>query len=191
MMSDVTDVSLVKTKTKQEGFMYSMMETIQSIFQAAIIYVMSLILDNEGYSDSAPTQPLNVQWALRNICCALPSIGLLMIWLLGTIYPLNRAKHAKYVSQLKKYLRKGESVIFLDTKDRIFTGRGGGRIDLLKNEDQDENKFKLLSKARESKRQLTSTHHLNSKKSKRIHVGDSSEQSIGDNNHHHHTEENV
>jgi len=48
MMADVTDVALLRSKAKQEGIMFSSMETLQSIIQAAVGFVVFWRLDQIG-----------------------------------------------------------------------------------------------------------------------------------------------
>jgi len=174
MMADVTDVSLYKTKTKQEGFMYSAMETIQSVVQAVGVFVISTILDEDGYSNS-DEQSIKVQWSIRNINCIIPCLCLLLIWLMGSLYPLNRDKYTHYVKLLKKLLRKGQSVVFLDAKE-IGNPLAKGVLEWNQT-NVDGTKNRLLNRARESRRKLSSKNLR--PKVKRIHVGEStSEKSI-------------
>lgn len=48
MMADVTDVALLRYKAKQEGIMFSSMETFQSIIQALVGFLVFWRLDNIG-----------------------------------------------------------------------------------------------------------------------------------------------
>ena len=48
-MADVTDLALLKSKAKQEGLMFSVMETSQSIVQAVVGFLINWHLDKLGY----------------------------------------------------------------------------------------------------------------------------------------------
>lgn len=100
MMADVTDLALLKFKAKQEGAMYSAMETLQSIAQAATGFAVNWRLDELGYVNDG-TQPAEVQIYLRYYFCCIPAGVYILVWLLSLLYTLDRKKHRKILKDIQ------------------------------------------------------------------------------------------
>jgi len=101
MMADVTDVAFLRFKSKQEGFMFSVMETIQSIIQAVAGFLIGLRLDAVGYV-STGEQPAQVKLELRFLFCTIPIAVYLVVWLLGVCYPITRKRHCKILEDIRQ-----------------------------------------------------------------------------------------
>jgi len=100
MMADVTDEAFFRFHSRQEGFMFSMMETIQSVIQAVGGILIGLRLDAVGYAESGEQSDL-VKLELRYLFCTIPLAVYLLVWLLGAFYPINRAKHLDILEKIR------------------------------------------------------------------------------------------
>jgi hypothetical protein len=105
MMSDVTDEALLLMHEKHEGMMFSLMETLQSFLQASTMWVIGLILDRYGYTQTGAQQPYDVRQIIRYMFCFVPLVSFGVVWLLSFLYPITREKHKiilKRIRQLEK-----------------------------------------------------------------------------------------
>jgi len=114
MMADVTDLALLKSKSNQEGVMYSSMEIFQSILQAIALYFLGYILNAKGYISDLPSnerQPQPVRDVIRMLFCFIGLGAFGVVFLLSLLYRLSRKQHAQIrdqLDQLKDKSGKGE-----------------------------------------------------------------------------------
>eukprot|EP01129_Flabellula_baltica_P010838 TRINITY_DN4634_c0_g1_i1.p1 TRINITY_DN4634_c0_g1~~TRINITY_DN4634_c0_g1_i1.p1 ORF type:complete len:543 (-),score=77.76 TRINITY_DN4634_c0_g1_i1:48-1676(-) len=150
MMGDVTDLSLFKHKRKQEGFMFSAMEILQSVIQASAAYLINYVLDTIGYV-SEGEQPEDVKDAIRYLFCVIPVASLLIVWVLSALYPLNKKKHSDILRKIKKLGKKDELDLFGDTR-QLTVSKVSNISGIINFETEEEEKLakktkKVLSKS--------------------------------------------
>eukprot|EP01122_Echinamoeba_exundans_P006786 TRINITY_DN1975_c0_g2_i1.p1 TRINITY_DN1975_c0_g2~~TRINITY_DN1975_c0_g2_i1.p1 ORF type:complete len:554 (+),score=103.27 TRINITY_DN1975_c0_g2_i1:557-2218(+) len=101
MMSDVTDEALLIMHEKHEGMMFSLMETLQSFLQASTMWVIGLILDRYGYTQTGAQQPYDVRQIIRYMFCFVPLASFGVVWLLSFLYPITREKHKDILKRIR------------------------------------------------------------------------------------------
>lgn len=113
MMPDVIELDQLETGQRREGVFYGFMVLLQKFGLAFGLFVVGNILQNFGFKEALPGQPLPIQpesalLAIRYTVGPIPVICLILGIVLTYFYPITKEKHAEIMLKLQAKREKLE-----------------------------------------------------------------------------------
>jgi len=107
MLPDVVDLDELNTGQRREGIFYGFVVQTQKLCVAAAIFLVGKTLDWSGLiptvaTKAPPVQPESVLWAIRLIIGPIPTLVLIIGFVIAYIYPITKSKHEEIVLKLKE-----------------------------------------------------------------------------------------
>ncbi len=111
MLPDVVDLDELNTGQRREGIFYGFVVQTQKLCVAAAIFLVGKTLDSSGLipavaTQAPPVQPDSVLWAIRLIIGPIPTLLLILGFVIAFIYPITKSKHEEIVLKLKERNRE-------------------------------------------------------------------------------------
>jgi GPH family glycoside/pentoside/hexuronide:cation symporter len=107
MLPDVVDLDELNTGQRREGIFYGFVVQTQKLCVSAAIFLVGKILDSSGLiptvaTQAPPVQPESALWAIRLIIGPIPTLLLILGFVIAFIYPITKSKHEEIVLKLKE-----------------------------------------------------------------------------------------
>ncbi len=107
LLPDVVDLDELNTGQRREGVFFGMVVQLQKVALALAIFLVGKILDASGFiaanaDQAVPVQPESALWAIRWLIGPVPSVVLIVGWLLAYFYPITRQVHGEILLKLNQ-----------------------------------------------------------------------------------------
>ena len=107
MLPDVVDLDELNTGQRREGIFYGFVVQIQKLCVALAIFLVGKTLDSSGLipavaTEAPPVQPESALWAIRLIIGPIPTLILIIGFVIAYIYPITKSKHEEIVLKIKE-----------------------------------------------------------------------------------------
>ncbi|MBV6625950.1 MAG: MFS transporter [Rivularia sp. (in: Bacteria)] len=107
MLPDVVDLDELNTGQRREGIFYGFVVQTQKLCVAAAIFLVGKILDSSGLvptvaTEAPPVQPNSALWAIRLIIGPIPTLILILGFVIAYIYPITKSKHEEIVLKISE-----------------------------------------------------------------------------------------
>ena len=107
LLPDVVDLDELNTGQRREGVFFGMVVQLQKVALALTIFLVGKILDASGFiattaDQAVPVQPETALWAIRWLIGPVPSVVLIVGWLLAYFYPITRQVHGEILLKLNQ-----------------------------------------------------------------------------------------
>ena len=107
MLPDVVDLDELNTGQRREGIFYGFVVQTQKLCVAVAIFLVGKILDLSGLipavaTEAPPVQPESALLAIRLIIGPIPTLVLVLGFVIAYIYPITKSKHEEIVLKIKE-----------------------------------------------------------------------------------------